>query len=152
MGKATLPAGWVLQAYRYEVDRPGRHPEIPSHQGARRFAWNWAKALVEDQLAAREVFRTLALRQGARAGEAEGFAEAAARIGYLVEMNEGRRKTHVAEVAAGERKGDYRPVSEPVPWSAEAMRYVWNRMKDEVAPWWAESSKECYSSAFETST
>ncbi len=29
------------------------------------------------------------------------------------------------------------------------MRYIWNRVKDEIAPWWAENSKECYSSAFE---
>ena len=29
------------------------------------------------------------------------------------------------------------------------MRYLWNRTKDEVAPWWAENSKEAYSSAFE---
>lgn len=28
------------------------------------------------------------------------------------------------------------------------MRFVWNRVKDDVAPWWKENSKECYSSAF----
>ena len=68
-----------------------------------------------------------------------------------MELNEKRSKDHEAKVAAGTGKpGRYRPVSEWCPSSAEAMRYLWNRVKDEVAPWWAESSKECYSSAFES--
>jgi putative transposase len=33
-----------------------------------------------------------------------------------------------------------------VPWSAYGMRKDWNRAKDAVAPWWAENSKEAYSS------
>jgi putative transposase len=32
-----------------------------------------------------------------------------------------------------------------VPWTLEALRKRWNQVKDEVAPWWAENSKECYS-------
>ncbi len=32
-------------------------------------------------------------------------------------------------------------------WSAYGLRGTWNLHKGEVAPWWAESSKECYSSA-----
>ena len=146
MAKFTVPEGWEVVAYRFEVDRPGRHPEIASHQGARRFAWNWARDLVEEQLRVREAFRVLALRQGARAEEAEGFAEEAAALSYLVELEESRRKVH--EARAG-KKAPYQPVSVAVPWSAPAMRYVWNRVKDEVAPWWGENSKECYSSAFE---
>jgi putative transposase len=33
-----------------------------------------------------------------------------------------------------------------VSWSAYSLRKDWNRVKDEVAPWWAENSKEAYSS------
>jgi putative transposase len=139
MGKLEVPLGWVHQAYRFEVDRPSRHRSIPSHEGARRFAWNWALDLIEGQLHAKETFRVLALRQGATPAEAEAFATEAARIPYLAEMNEQRRSTN----------GNSKPASEWCPWSKEAMRYVWNRVKDEVAPWWAENSKECYSSGFE---
>jgi putative transposase len=38
------------------------------------------------------------------------------------------------------------PSHEPVGWDLGSLRKVWNRAKDEVAPWWAENSKECYSS------
>ncbi|WP_083921578.1 IS607 family element RNA-guided endonuclease TnpB [Actinopolyspora halophila] len=33
-----------------------------------------------------------------------------------------------------------------VSWSAYSLRKSWNTAKDEVAPWWAENSKEAYSS------
>jgi putative transposase len=33
-----------------------------------------------------------------------------------------------------------------VSWSAYSLRKDWNQAKDEVAPWWAENSKEAYSS------
>jgi len=33
----------------------------------------------------------------------------------------------------------------PIPWTLKALRKRWNQAKDEVAPWWAENSKECYS-------
>jgi len=146
-----LPAGWVHQAYRYEVDRATNPQTIPSHQGAKRFAWNWGLSLIEEQLRVREVFEVLALRQGATKEEARRFAESAASIPYLVELNEKRRKDHERLVANGTRKeSQFHPVSEWCPWSKDALRYVWNRVKDEVAPWWAENSKECYSSAFES--
>jgi hypothetical protein len=29
-----------------------------------------------------------------------------------------------------------------VPWTLPALRREWNRTKDQVAPWWAENSKE----------
>jgi putative transposase len=32
-----------------------------------------------------------------------------------------------------------------VPWTLEGLRKRWNEAKGEVAPWWAENSKECYS-------
>ena len=31
-------------------------------------------------------------------------------------------------------------------WSGYGLRKSWNQVKDEVAPWWAENSKEAYSS------
>lgn len=36
-----------------------------------------------------------------------------------------------------------------VPWSLPALRREWNRAKGEVVPWWAENSKECYSSGLD---
>jgi len=115
MGKLEVPPGWVCQAYRFEVDRPSRHPTISSHEGARRVAWNWALDLIEHQLHARSVYRVLAICQGATSDEANAWAK---------EMV-------------------------PVPWSLPALRRIWNREKNDIAPWWAENSKECYSSAFE---
>jgi len=149
MRKIKLAPGWTHQAFRYEVDRPTVHLAIFSHEGAKRFAWNWALSVIEEQLRVRKAFRLLALRQGASFQEAAAFAEEAARIPYFVAMNEGRRKTHEELVGEGRRKpGEFHPVSEWCPWSSAAMRYIWNREKDKVAPWWAENSKECYSSAF----
>lgn len=37
----------------------------------------------------------------------------------------------------------------PVPWSLPALRREWNRAKAEVAPWWAQNSKEAYSSGLD---
>jgi putative transposase len=36
-----------------------------------------------------------------------------------------------------------------VPWTVPELRREWNRVKDEVAPWWAENSKEAYSSGLD---
>jgi IS605 OrfB family transposase len=36
-----------------------------------------------------------------------------------------------------------------VPWTLPALRREWNRVKGEVAPWWAENSKEAYSSGLD---
>jgi putative transposase len=38
------------------------------------------------------------------------------------------------------------PAHESVGWDLASLRWAWNRAKDEVAPWWAANSKECYSS------
>jgi putative transposase len=38
------------------------------------------------------------------------------------------------------------PAHESVAWTQAALRKVWNRVKGEVAPWWAHNSKEAYSS------
>src|ERR1700716_4288463 len=37
-------------------------------------------------------------------------------------------------------------VTPSLSWSAYSLRKLWNRVKDTVAPWWAENSKEAYSS------
>ena len=36
-----------------------------------------------------------------------------------------------------------------VPWTLPALRREWNRIKDQVAPWWADNSKEAYSSGLD---
>src|SRR6266545_5591797 len=36
-----------------------------------------------------------------------------------------------------------------VPWTLPALRKEWNQAKGEVAPWWAENSKEAYSSGLD---
>jgi putative transposase len=36
-----------------------------------------------------------------------------------------------------------------VPWTLPTLRKEWNRAKHEFAPWWAENSKEAYSSGFD---
>src|SRR6266511_307424 len=36
-----------------------------------------------------------------------------------------------------------------VPWTLPELRREWNRAKHEVAPWWAENSKEAYSSGLD---
>ena len=36
-----------------------------------------------------------------------------------------------------------------VPWTLPALRREWNRAKDQAAPWWADNSKEAYSSGLD---
>jgi IS605 OrfB family transposase len=36
-----------------------------------------------------------------------------------------------------------------VPWTLAELRWEWNRAKHEVAPWWAENSKEAYNSGLD---
>lgn len=36
-----------------------------------------------------------------------------------------------------------------VPWTLPALRRWWNARKDEIAPWWAQNSKEAYSSGLD---
>jgi IS605 OrfB family transposase len=36
-----------------------------------------------------------------------------------------------------------------VPWTLPSLRWAWNRAKHDVAPWWAENSKEAYSSGLD---
>ncbi len=107
----------VHQAFAFELDPSSTtRSALSSHAGASRFAYNWALALVKDRLDARQVFYVLALRQGARAGEARAWA---------------------AETVG------------PVPWTLYSLRREWNLVKDELAPWWRENSKEAYNSGFD---
>jgi putative transposase len=150
MDRFQITEEWIAQAYRFELDMSSNDPALSSHTGAKRFSWNYMLDLINEQLRAREQFRIIAQRQGASYDEAISFAEKACAIPYLVEMNEKHKKDYEAKIAAGKRKpSEYHPVSKWCPWSMESMRYIWNRVKDEVAPWWKENSKECYSSAFE---
>jgi putative transposase len=38
------------------------------------------------------------------------------------------------------------PAHESVDWDLKSLRWAWNRAKNDVAPWWADNSKEAYSS------
>ena len=40
-------------------------------------------------------------------------------------------------------------LTEPLSWTVPALRRQWNQTKAEVAPWWAENSKEAYSSGLD---
>src|SRR5579875_3849105 len=111
--RKELPAGWAYQAYRFEVDKPGKYHAMSSHKGAKRFAWNYMLGVIEEQHRVKEAFRVLALRQGARQDEAEAWAKEACWSSYLRDLNEKRKKDHEAKVAPGQRgPGKYRPVSE----------------------------------------
>jgi putative transposase len=37
----------------------------------------------------------------------------------------------------------------PIPWTLPALRREWNGVKDDIAPWWRENSKEAYSSGLD---
>ena len=51
----AIPEGWVARGFRFEVEPtiPEQWPRIDQHFGARRFAHNWALALVKANLDAR---------------------------------------------------------------------------------------------------
>ncbi len=60
-----------------------------------------------------------------------------------------RRYAHnwaLAQVKADMDAKQADPEHQSVPWTLEALRQRWNQVKGEVAPWWAENSKECYAS------
>jgi putative transposase len=64
----------------------------------------------------------------------------------------GRRKAYNwarSQVAADMDAQKLDPTHVSVPWTTGALRKEWNRVKDEVAPWWAENSKETYSSGID---
>jgi IS605 OrfB family transposase len=60
-----------------------------------------------------------------------------------VKSNLGQRE---AERSYGVVEAELTP---PVSWSMYAMRKAWNQAKGEVAPWWAECSKEAYATGLD---
>jgi putative transposase len=61
----------------------------------------------------------------------------------------GRRYAYNWALAQVKANLDARAADRAIPaleWSLPAIRKEWNRAKHEVAPWWAECSKEAYSS------
>ena len=49
----------------------------------------------------------------------------------------------------GEAEGWADDMLGPLPWTLPALRRAWNQAKATVAPWWAENSKESYSSGLD---
>lgn len=148
--------GFGYSGVSFEADpSPMNRPRLASAVGAKRFAYNWALAMVRDQL---QVYRTcyvLALRQGARREEAERWAEDVAASGGYDHPWAYRRRLAALEaegLAGGLCALDAKKLAKAQgggdPWSAWGLRKTWNAHKHEVAPWWAENSKESYSSAF----
>ena len=59
------------------------------------------------------------------------------------------RERALAEGASA-REAEALARSVHVPWSLAALRREWNQAKAQVAPWWAENSKECYNSGLDS--
>jgi len=64
-----------------------------------------------------------------------------------------RRALVVLAIRQGAGRGDAECWADgllgPLPWTLPALRRAWNQAKDTVASWWAENSKECYSSGLD---
>jgi putative transposase len=94
-----------------------------------------------------------------RARSALASHAGAARFAYNwgLAMVSGQLQAHRALVGLALRQGARadqavawaRAVTGPVPWSLPALRRRWNHEKAEVAPWWAENSKEAYNSGLD---
>ncbi|MHB8295212.1 MAG: hypothetical protein ACYDH5_11445 [Acidimicrobiales bacterium] len=160
MPKIDLPDGWVHQAYCFEVDRPTSTPAISSHQGARRYAWNWGLNLVEEQSMARGAYRLLALRQGASMSEADQWAKTMVPVPWTKEAlrrtwNEAKDLACAkSEDEAGQAADDIaaRKVLMGLATRQGASRTEARDFAYMVVPqtgWWQQNSKEACSSAFE---
>lgn len=71
------------------------------------------------------------------------------RVGLVRSHFGARRKAFnwgLAQVKADLDAKAVDPGHESVGWDLGSLRWAWNRAKDGVAPWWAENSKEAYSS------
>ena len=93
----SLPTGWIIKGFKYEVEWPSDDGVVRSHFGARRFAYNWGLGLVIAQLDA-------------------------------------RRTDPDAEMTA---------------WDLASLRKRWNSVKDDVASWWTQNSKEAYAAGLD---
>lgn len=106
MARCEVPAGWVVQAYRFALDpTPAQVRALRSHAGAARKAHNTMLGLVKANLDQREAERSC------------GVAEA--------------------------------ELTPSLNWSLAGLRREWNARKHEVAPWWAENSKEAYNTGLD---
>jgi putative transposase len=74
-------------------------------------------------------------------------------LGLVVEHLAARRALVVLAVRQGAGRGEAQEWADgllgPLPWTLAALRRGWNQAKAVVAPWWAENSKECYSSGLD---
>ncbi len=154
MGKVEMPPGWVHQAYRFEIDRPVRHPAIASHEGAKRFAWNWGLELVEGLLHARQAYEALALRQGAGAAEAKQWAATMVPIPWsqaglrrywneqkdLVTARSDEEREAAAELISARQVYETLALRQGAS-AAEASRFADTHLPS--VGWWSENSKEC---------
>lgn len=123
----------VLQAYKFALDpNDVQLGLLRSSAGARRFAYNWGLARVKAALAQREAEKTYGIT-----------AEKPKPPG-------GKKQKELA--------GQGTPWTEPeppaegwlteVPWTRPELRKAFNAVKDTVAPWWREVSKEAFSDGF----
>jgi putative transposase len=71
--------------------------------------------------------------------------------GRLASATGGARFAYNWGLALVKRRLDERAAGEDVvvPWTLAALRREWNQAKGEVAPWWADNSKEAYSSGLD---
>ena len=81
---------------------------------------------------------------GARFAYGWGLRLVQSRLGQAARVREG-----ALSEGASAREAGALARAVPVPWSLAALRKEWNRAKAQVAPWWAENSKECYSSGLD---
>ncbi|MHB8294927.1 MAG: RNA-guided endonuclease TnpB family protein [Acidimicrobiales bacterium] len=122
---------------------------LSSNIGGSRFVYNWGRRLVKDQMDGHWAFIALAIRQGAGRAEAETWAEDM--LGPDTWGYEHHRKVLTSlAIRQGASAADAGAWATSVigghPWSHYSLRKTWNRTKAEIAPWWADNSKEAYSS------
>lgn len=74
-------------------------------------------------------------------------------LGLVDEHLAARRALVVVAIRQGASRDDGEEWADgllgPLPWTLAALRRGWNQAKSEVAPWWAENSKESYSSGLD---
>ena len=147
-----VPEGFHLRGIAFTLDfTSAQRTRMSSFFGGRRFAYNWGLRLLKDRMDGLRVFAELAMRQGATVEEAKDFAE-----GLVGPTSRSCAEMHriCAELAMRQgasledAKKWANEMAEPDIWTLFGMRKVWNRLKAEEASWWAENSKEVYSSAF----
>ncbi len=159
-----VPDSWCAQAHKFCLEDGERaDPAEASHFGAKRFAYNWGLRLVEDQLHARSTYRVLALRQGASAKDADNWARAMVPVPWskaamrhvwndekdLVTARDGAERDRALENIHARAVLEVLALRQGAR-ATEARNYA-DRVVASVG-WWAENSKEAYSSGFEAAS